>query len=113
MKIGVCIESARPPLEEMPLENVPIFCEKCSNSFHEWISFPMSFHASDAYIDLAVVFTVHFSVNVHMEQRLLLIEMSPVVQGLVEGVMWEVFFEEVIGINICLADEIGNSPIKE
>lgn len=73
----------------------------------------MGFHASNAHIDLAIVFTVHFSVDVHMKQRLLVVEQCPVVQGLVEGVVWEVLLEQVVRIYICFTDYIGNSPEKK
>lgn len=73
----------------------------------------MCFHASYSNINAAIIFTVHFTMNIHMEKRHLRVQQCPVVKTLMEGTGFEVFWDQVIWIKVCLIDCTGCSPYHE
>ncbi len=113
VKIWVSIELAWKPFELQSFENVPIFLEKQPYSFYQNISLPMGLHTSDPHIDLTVALSIHFPMDVNVQQRKFTTSSSPLMQSLVKRTRLELLFQQIVGVNINFADQIRHSPYQK
>lgn len=91
MKIGFGIKRAFEFAEFKAFKDLSIFLEEGSNLFDQYISLPMCFHASYSNINVAIIFTVHFSMDVNMEEWHLRVQQCPIMKTLMEGTGLEMF----------------------
>lgn len=113
MQGGLSIDLALKIDEFVAFEYVLVVLEKLPNCLDEMVVGPMDFHRFYPHLDLTVVFSICFAVNVNVEQRLSLPFQSPCMQALMEGTMRKICLREVIGIQIFLNNLLRRPPEDE
>ena len=113
MKGWISIKFARKSFESHISENISIFIKELPDFFTNSLVLPQSINGSYSHIDFTVILSIHFPMDVDVEQRQVLVHEGPVVEGLMEGAFREMFGKKIVGVDIGVVDEIGHPPEHE
>ena len=67
MKIGTCIEFAFKSFEKHVSKDISMFLKEFFDFVRKRVFLPKYIHTHNAYIDLAVVLSIHFAMNVDVQ----------------------------------------------
>jgi hypothetical protein len=110
VQVGICVELALEPFESIAAEDFPLLAKKSLETLDQRVSVPVHLHAENSHINLTVLFSIHFPMDVHMQDRLLLVHQGPALQTLMKGILSELLLHHVVGVDILVADEVGGAP---
>ena len=94
-------------------KNISIFIKELPDFFTNSLVLPQSIDRSNSHINFTVILSIHFPMDVNVEQRQVLVHEGPVVEGLMEGAFREMFGKKIVGVDIGVIDEIGHPPEHE
>ena len=113
MQGWVSVKFTRKSFESHISKNISIFIKELPDFFTNSLVLPQSINRSNSHIDFAVILSIHFPMDVDVEQRQVLVHEGPVVESLVEGAIREMFGKQIVGVDIGIVDEIGHPPEHE